>query len=816
MRSSLSVFLFFLLLTPLGLSKVWEVPGDNQTIQEAINASSNGDTVLVQPGIYYENINFNGHNIVLASLYLSTGDTSYISSTIIDGGRLGSVVTFSNGEDSTAKIVGFTIQMGLAEKGGGIYCLNASPSIENNVIQNNKCPDYLIGQGAGIYCEVSSAKILNNSIRGNYFENGKGGGIYGTLSRLEIIGNTITDHHLWMYSSNSTIFIHFTDFAIISNNFISNNDVGNNIVCRYAHVNIINNLIIENGGTGISLFYSDSEIKYNTICMNSGPGISCGDSHPKVIGNTIVSNRSVGGYPGGGIVCNPNGHPKLINNILWANQDNQIHGDPDYVKYCNVQGGWSGTGNIDLNPIFVDPLNNNYNVCAQSPCIDAGDPTIIDPDGTRSDIGIFFPNHPETFLGKRWYVSMFGNDSTGNGSSTNPYRTIQRGINSAHHWDTVVVQSGTYLETINIVFKDIVVASNFIFSENQQDIENTIIDGDSNSLVVSFDHSNSPSQIVGFTIMKGIGGINCYYSTITIAHNYIKNNKSPSTGGISLYRSSSQIINNVISENVALSFWEEGIGGGIGCFDSDALIINNTITKNIAESGLIGNGKGGGIYCRASNLIIVNNIFWEDSAEYGPEIYIDSYPTPTITFSNIQDTLWQGEGNISIDPLFRDPENGDYHLMATMCGDPFNSPSIDMGDPNILDKMIDCIWGLADVRSDMGAYGGGDSVLVGIKNQELEIPREYQLSQNFPNPFNPKTTIQYDLPKTSKVILRIYNSLGEEVKALVDEIKNAGNYEVVWYTGNLASGIYFYRLKAVPTGRQTGSFVETKKMVLMK
>jgi hypothetical protein len=79
---------------------------------------------LVQPNTYYENINFNGHNIVLGSLFLTTGDTSYIDSTIIDGGSVDVVVFIMSGEDSTAMLVGFTIQNGYAQNGGGIYCLN--------------------------------------------------------------------------------------------------------------------------------------------------------------------------------------------------------------------------------------------------------------------------------------------------------------------------------------------------------------------------------------------------------------------------------------------------------------------------------------------------------------------------------------------------------------------------------------------------------------------------------------------------------------------------------------------------------------------
>ena len=114
----LSIFVSF----SMASATIINVPADSSTIQCGINGSSNGDTVLVQPGTYVENINFSGHNIVLGSLFLTTGDTSYISTTIIDGDSAGTVVTFDSGEDSTAVIIGFTIQKGSGVYGGAINC----------------------------------------------------------------------------------------------------------------------------------------------------------------------------------------------------------------------------------------------------------------------------------------------------------------------------------------------------------------------------------------------------------------------------------------------------------------------------------------------------------------------------------------------------------------------------------------------------------------------------------------------------------------------------------------------------------------------
>jgi len=111
----------------------------------------------------------------------------------------------------------------------------------------------------------------------------------------------------------------------------------------------------------------------------------------------------------------------------------------------------------------------------------------------------------------------------------------------------------------------------------------------------------------------------------------------------------------------------------------------------------------------------------------------------------------------------------------------------------------------------LGSYEYSDEVLVANP-----APVDYALQQNFPNPFNPITTISISLPIKSQVEIVIYNTLGEKVNQLVKEEIEAGSYTVKFDATTLSSGIYFYRLQALPTGRQAGSFVETKKMVLMK
>ena len=90
-----------------------------------------------------------------------------------------------------------------------------------------------------------------------------------------------------------------------------------------------------------------------------------------------------------------------------------------------------------------------------------------------------------------------------------------------------------------------------------------------------------------------------------------------------------------------------------------------------------------------------------------------------------------------------------------------------------------------------------------------ETPTQYYLSNNYPNPFNPNTKIRYSVPFSSKVVIKVFDVLGNEIETLVNEEKSVGTYELTWYADGLTSGVYFYQL-------QINDYVVTKKMVLIK
>ena len=303
-----------------------------------------------------------------------------------------------------------------------------------------------------------------------------------------------------------------------------------------------------------------------------------------------------------------------------------------------------------------------------------------------------------------------------------------------------------------------------------------------------------------------------------ISGNIIRNNLSLGYGGGILIKNSTRlrIENNIITHNQA------PYGGGIICYDStNTVFLNNTIAYNNADN------SGGGIYCDVnSDPIFMNNIIYGNSAPSGSNICIkDLLSDPVFLNCDIQggitgfDGIGSGsnysglyENNIDEDPLFIDSESNDYRLsVSSLCigagidsleifGTWYFCPIFDLeGNPRPY---------LPGFMPDMGAYESPLSVS-GIQDYLSMVPKEYTLQQNFPNPFNPTTTIRYKIPARGFVTLKVYDVLGNEIATLVDEEKQAGSYGVEFNASTLSSSVYLYQLQA-------GDFVQTKKMLLLK
>jgi len=148
---------------------------------------------------------------------------------------------------------------------------------------------------------------------------------------------------------------------------------------------------------------------------------------------------------------------------------------------------------------------------------------------------------------------------------------------------------------------------------------------------------------------------------------------------------------------------------------------------------------------------------------------------------------------------------------STDLGDSWTQISL-TGGPNTFEsiKVTDeYFYGTGGGASGRGVYQKYLSSIVSVEENNFLVPDFFMLFQNYPNPFNPTTTIRFSLPQAGGVTLKIYNLLGEQVKTLINQEMPAGIHSVQFSANSLASGIYYYRI-------QTGSFVETKKMLLLK
>ena len=486
--AALGLLLIFSFVPAALAQQTIHVPADQPTIQAGINAANNGDTVLVSPGIYFENIDFLGKAITVI------GSGGPASTTIDGGSRQGlAVVAFKSQELRTSVLSGFTIQHGgtqtaSSQASGGVYVHAAAPTIQNNIVVANRC--------SGIFAN-GGALIQGNTVTGTLYQNGGSGpndaycrqggtGIVvggtvtvGPYTHVEVIGNTITNNTQALGVGG--IQIDGAEDTLIQNNIISNNtgrSAGGIGTSNTQAVFIVQNVIYANtasggsngtaGGIAISSpQYGSSTPLQALIALNTFGGNTLltgasGESATELnlsgaISEHVVANNIFAGGTSSvpTVNCSVAYSSLAPTPVTFENNDVFNSNGSGYGGACSNQTG--SAGNISANPLFISS-GTDFHLVLSSPAVDAGDNGVVglpatELDGNPRIQDATHKGYPVVDIGAYEYPGLLDGTpfSTTLTSSLNP---APYGQSVTFSVTVTAISSGAATPTGNITFTD--------------------------------------------------------------------------------------------------------------------------------------------------------------------------------------------------------------------------------------------------------------------------------------------------------------------------------------------------------------------------
>ena len=821
-----------LLFLSVCYSAVIKVPADYTTIQEGIDAASEGDIVVVYPDTYYENITVD-KTITLTSLALFDTTTNtlkyaldtwfsddypivvtddYINTTIIDGSTSNTrspVIIDGNGGCIIPTVQGFTIQGGNGTEVDRYY---EDPEGGTVAVKQHL--------GGGIFTYKSNPKIYYNKIQNNGLESDveTGGAIYASSDTEDCDWSTRRSKVDEECDNDSFDFKH---------NFFENNDsrLGMHLSNRKFDGEF-------NLSGSVFDYWNCQNPEYQTKCWINI------DEIEDLTAEVYKSNSCL------------RSEDTYVDPDLGDDEFNDGSIDSPFLTIGKAIISVAGS---ELAPVTIHLAEGTYSPSTNGEIFPIEMISYVNLIGEGQDVTILDAEASEAIHRRVITIEeAFG--------VTLANATFQNGVGRTYSSGIYILNSNVNIENVKIRDNEVGGIRGFgggIFCQYSTiNISNsTIQDNSALKTGGGICLSSSISKLINVNVIRNQartgGGVNIDLSDVAIVGGNIKDNKAFIHGGGICITSSNPTIDNVfISGNIASPLASpvpvgpfdinEGIGGGMSLYSSSPIIRNTTITNNNVDLGCA-------IRCYNNSYPqIVNSILWNNSPteiEIVDSSYTDTINSAiNISYSDIQGgedgiinngnsiVNWL-DNNIDADPLFADPENGDFTLMQ-------NSPCIDAGTSYIEiegepfdDLNGNGIWDEGEEFTDFNQNGIYDTSEIPEDDycgtapdmgafeyiaedcEELsaasETPLSYQIQAAYPNPFNPVTNINYILPNNGNVKLNVYNIQGREIETLMNTFQTPGYHSISWNASSYPSGVYLIRM-------DSGDFTRTQKVVLVK